>query len=191
MIFYIGVLVGISILVISFRREKRDVGAWALFILGLISIVVSLALYYSDKAENLALKDSIEKSAPAQLQKKIDFSNIASLDDVGKPFTTTGPIGVETGLSKILAPYIHEDNSHTKIECTPEAISSFAKAIDMEPKYPFSYYYLASCEKIKGSIVWNSHMKRALEIFEITTQIAGHNEEHDQALKDIHTRFGL
>lgn len=70
-------------------------------------------------------------------------------------------------------------------------MNAFREVISIEPKFPFAYYYLAYCKKALHDTTWEDDMSVALKIFEKTVKVAGHNENHDQALQDIHERFGL
>lgn len=122
---------------------------------------------------------------------KLDYSYVASLDATGKPFEVVYPLIVETVISKILSPYVQVSATSTNADCSLRGVEAYKRVISIEPKFPFSYYFLASCEKIYRKSEWKADMKKSLEIFQITTQIAGHNMQHDQALDDIHNRFGL
>lgn len=125
------------------------------------------------------------------LREQIEYSYVATLDALGKSYEVTYPLISETPISKILSTYIHMNATNTTSDCSDSAMRAFRNVISLEPKFPFSYYFLATCEKLAGSLVWKSSMLTALNIFQITTQIAGHNVNHDQALNDIHTRFNL
>ena len=53
--------------------------------------------------------------------------------------------------------------------------------IEEHPTFPFSYYVLAVCQRAKGEREWIASSRRALDILEFTTQVAGHNRHHDTA----------
>lgn len=68
-------------------------------------------------------------------------------------------------------------------KCNIDSQKKYDKAIKFNPDYPFSYLALAYCKKQIGEKDWFSYANKAMEIFGITTEINGHNSEHDVALK--------
>lgn len=125
------------------------------------------------------------------LKQKIEYLYVATLNGLGRPYEVNPPLTLETGISAILKPYIFPTATGIGTDCAASARRAFEQAIELEPKFPFPYYYLASCEKLLGKLDWKTTMTKALDIFLITTQIPNHNPNHDEALNDIRARFGL
>jgi hypothetical protein len=71
---------------------------------------------------------------------------------------------------------------HFRPDCTAEALQKNRNAISLFPDFPFTYYALAFCQQISGESEWRSYAEKAIAIFEQTTSIGGHNQNHDQCL---------
>mgnify|MGYP001572373929 CR=1 FL=1 len=189
MLFWASFIIGLSFVILGFAREKKDVFAISLFVLGIVGLIISIPVYVSDKNERMELSNKIDNSNPVKLKKLFDYSNIAKLNALGLDFIVVPPLEHETEISTILKPVIYIGKNQMSSKCDKSAIDAYNKVIKIEPMFPFSYYYLGTCKKINGLPDWKSHTDSAREIFEITTQIAGHNPNHDQALKDIKENY--
>ena len=92
---------------------------------------------------------------------------------------------IPKGLPEILVGSYESIDMGTQYKCDPISQEKFTKAISFNPNYPFSYYALAFCKRDGSGDEWMDYAKKAIEIFQITTQIEGHNSEHDNALEYI------
>ncbi|MFA5318677.1 MAG: hypothetical protein WC323_04400, partial [Patescibacteria group bacterium] len=127
----------------------------------------------------------IDNSNTVKLKEQLDYSNIAKLNAVGLDFIVSPPLRHETPISTILKPVMLIENDLIKANCSQAAFKAFEQVIKLEPMFPFSYYYAGTCLKKMGVSDWKSYIDSAHKILVITTEIAGHNINHDQALKDI------
>ena len=69
--------------------------------------------------------------------------------------------------------------------CDDTGIAAFRRAAEINPDFPFSYWALALCAEKAGDKEWRTLAERAVSILYHTTQIAGHNGHHDQAMKEL------
>ena len=185
---------------------KFSKGQW-IAISGVIAVVVVgvATIYFQSGASSQRVVDSPGSintvgqsgginivNSDETLKKQAEYMDVAALNFNGKSFECQYPISCETDISKILSPYLqtNADNS-LKSDCSAAAMAAFKAVITLNPRFPFSYYFLGACEKIAGVTGWQIPMKTAKDIFDITVTIAGHNPNHDVALSDIHSRFGL
>ena len=73
--------------------------------------------------------------------------------------------------------------------CDSTGIAAFRRATEINPNFPFSYWALALCAKKAGDKEWRTLAERAVTILDHTTQIAGHNGNHDEAMKELRQLF--
>jgi hypothetical protein len=59
------------------------------------------------------------------------------------------------------------------------------------PRFPFAYHVKALLLKNKNDLSWDIYERKAYRIFSITTSINGHDESHDQVLKQIKQYLGI
>ena len=52
-------------------------------------------------------------------------------------------------------------------------------------KFPFAYFYRASCRRLTNDKNWHHDVATARSILIVTTQIPGHHVNHDEILKMI------
>ncbi len=185
MLFGSSFIIGLLLLIFSFTRDKKNFLTVSLFILGIAGLIVSTLIYVSDKNEKIELSNRIDNSNPVKLKKQLDYSNIAKMDALGLDFVAEPPIIYETSISRILKPLISIEKDKINYKCDQLTMKAFDQVIELNPMFPFAYYYLGGCKKIISSPDWKLYIDQAREIFTITTQIVGHNLNHDQAFKDI------
>jgi len=135
-----------------------------------------------------------EKEALSQLENKIkgigysvdaikEYTEISKMDFSGSPYNLAPPLQYSSALTKMLEGcYDKKENAYYPL-CGDDVEETYKKVIENFPKFPFSYYGLASCLKNKGDASWKSYAEKAVDIFKKTTSIDGHNDQHDQALK--------
>jgi hypothetical protein len=113
---------------------------------------------------------------------RLQYLDVAKLNAVG----LTGSVGVgleeHSPLNSLLSPYVHFDPGNLKWDCSDAALAAYSSAIKSESKFPFSYYYRASCEKGRNIDGWQKDVETARRIFLITTQMPGHHPHHDEVL---------
>ncbi len=125
------------------------------------------------------------KSQVDTIREYKDYVEIARLDIAGLPFKATPPLTVSTAFSKMLEGTLDiTDNTYTP-RCGIDIEAKYKEIIAKYPKFPFSYYSLALCLRAREDKTWKDYALKAIEIFKKTTQIEGHNENHDQAMKNL------
>jgi hypothetical protein len=65
--------------------------------------------------------------------------------------------------------------------CTEAAQVKRREAMKRFPRFPFSHYWFALCLRDQHNPEWRDHAFSALDIFNRTTTIAGHQASHDEA----------
>lgn len=139
------------------------------------------------------LQQVAEQLATAQqltheIQQRQEYAEVARLGLDGLLGLAGTGLKETTPLNNILGKYIHADpNTEVRTECTPEAQKAYTDAINLENKFPFSYYYRALCNQRTRSGDWQHDIDTARRILLITTQIPGHNKGHDELLKLLDT----
>ena len=61
----------------------------------------------------------------------------------------------------------------------------WVECIKKFPQFPFAYLYLSTYLKGIGDTSWKDVAHKGIAILKITTQIAGHQPDHDTALKQF------
>jgi len=88
-----------------------------------------------------------------------------------------------TELNNITGAHIHNRNGKVGWDCSAASIEAYTKAANFYLKFPFSYLYRASCNKLNNADEWQKDADTAEKLFRITTQIPGHNQNHDEILR--------
>lgn len=144
-----------------------------------------LAIDLAQQKQELAAqkKDVISLKDVADAAK--EFSDIAALNLMG----ITGIAGVglveSTPISKLLEGTYVIDANRMKYLCTEESKIKLQNTVSQFPKFPFSYYALAYCLKIRAKPDWIEYAHQAIKILKKTTMIAGHNHEHDRIMAEL------
>ena len=121
-----------------------------------------------------------------RLQQGQEYADAARYNPLGLFGLATPPLVEHSALNNILGPYVHhEPNNDFHWDCTPEALKAYTEATEFESKFPFAYFYRGSCERDSNTGDWQHDMVTARTILSITTQIPGHNANHDNVLKWI------
>lgn len=90
----------------------------------------------------------------------------------------------KTTIGKILEHVVYVKNmNQISIGCSNQDFFTLEKIIRDFPKYPFGYFWLATCFQVNKNSLWIDQATQAIRIFKITTSIIGHNFEHDIALR--------
>ena len=131
------------------------------------------------------------KQLTDDLQKKQEYSNVARYGATGLLGWAGVGLKENSPLNKILGPYLHDDPNNFHWDCTPEAITAYTEAIKSERKFPFPYYYRATCNKANNAGDWQRDVEIARNTLLITTQIPGHHVNHDEILEFIDAGRGL
>jgi len=137
-----------------------------------------------------------EKEALSQLENKIkgignsvdaikDYAEISKMDFSGSPYNLASPLQYSSTLTRMLKVCYEKKENAYYPRCGDDAEEAYKKVIESFPKFPFSYYQLALCLRDKGDESWKTYAEKAVDIFEKTTSIDGHNEQHDEVLKRL------
>jgi hypothetical protein len=173
MAFWLGIAVTAASVIISFAwRQKTLTIRVALFVLGLIGIALTADRYLED-----------QKKA----QQTLDYWEAARLNAFALHFIG-GDLEDHTELNNIIGSYIHNQNGTVVWDCSPASIDAYSQAIKFDPKFPFPYFYRATCNNANNTGDWRKDIDTAQALFRITTQIPGHNQNHDEILRMIDRR---
>ena len=123
------------------------------------------------------------------------YGSVALLNMVG----TSGKAGAGIAEANSVLPefenaFDHDQRdgrTHASLRCDEAALEIFHRATEANPDFPFSYFALAVCMVKRGEEGWQVHTQKALEIFEHTTEIAGHHENHGWALNGLRQMLRL
>jgi hypothetical protein len=122
-----------------------------------------------------------------------DYAWIATLTVNGSP-TLKGDVIFTTPISRVVENTWQEvggDTGRFRPVCNQAAFAKDREAVSRFPEFPFSYYALAYCFEKEGRLEWKEYAKQAVAIFEKTTAINGHTENHDQGLAYMRERLAL
>lgn len=114
-----------------------------------------------------------------------DYADMAGLDAFGLDLNPGEGILYSTTISNVVKPFWVKVGDRWHPRADPEAEKAWRTAIERFPRFPFGYYCLAMCLKARNDPEWKSVADKAVVLFKHTTKIAGHKNEHDQALQDL------
>jgi hypothetical protein len=139
------------------------------------------------EAEDQAIAATVA-SINQRASEQLEYYDDARLNAMGS--VSIGGPGVEvmanSEINNIIAPYVHPAaDLHGQWDCTPAALDAYSKAISHDGKFPFAYYYRATCRKAVGEGDWQQDIQKARDILLITTRLPGHHSDHDALLKRI------
>ena len=110
-------------------------------------------------------------------------------------FGLSGRVGLGSGLRETSAISRILENAYERIEsdgqvrwrarCDNESKEAFQDAAALNSDFPFAHWALAVCAFNEQNPLWRTHAQRAVTILEHTTEIAGHNTQHDDALTNL------
>jgi len=136
-------------------------------------------------------QDSIEKkdSRIAELENTtnsiLGYSYVARLDIRG----TTGVAGrgltETTPISKLMKHALVEEKGKLLVKCDTKSTETYYQVISKFPRFPFSYYALAVCLHKQKDDSWKEYAMKAIEILDNTTILSDHNQNHEEALKEL------
>lgn len=182
-------MISAGLLIISFlsligvrfiTRSGRWRRAWYIFCIANLSAAAILSISSWKKSHRVL---GLEK----QLVAVREYSWIARLDALGNP--PGGGIGSDikynTELTNLLRDMYTLKGEQIIMERGSEAEQRYREVIDKYPKFPFGHYFLALCFRERGSVEWQRHAREAVRILKITTQIDGHNSNHDEVLNKV------
>jgi hypothetical protein len=139
----------------------------------------------TEQLQQVAEQLAQAKKLTEQLQEKLEYSNVARYSALGLLGLAGAGLKETSPLNEILGSYVHNDPNNFHWDCTPGAMDAYTKAISLEAKFPFSYYYQGACNKANNIGDWQRDIETSRNILLITTQIPGHNANHDEILKLI------
>lgn len=81
--------------------------------------------------------------------------------------------------------YLKRNGEAHRWECGSVALFHYREIMEQYPKFPFPYYVVSQCLKMKGEPSWEEYAKKGLAIVEKTTQVSGHVSDHDTVLAEL------
>ena len=167
--FWLGLILAALSLVIAFVFPQKTLSTRLLILVfGLAGLGLATIRFVSDQ------RDADEK---------IEYWEVARLNGLAVHFVG-GDLVDHTPLNDIIGAYVRPNSAEKLVwDCSPDAIKAYGEAIKSNTKYPFSYFYRASCAKLNNDGGWQTDVDRAKEILLVTTRIPGHHINHDEILK--------
>ena len=148
-----------------------------------LGVVSSNAL--KDLQNSLAKKDIQINELETKMKAITDYSDIAELNMFGATFYMPGggslitqSNNLITEMSKVFK--FEKEEQRISLIQTNEALDAAKKAIQIEPRFPFSYYAVAFILKGKGEENWVEYADKAINIYNYTTILKGCNSYHPQ-----------
>jgi hypothetical protein len=170
MVFWLAIAVTAASLIVSFVWTQKTLPIrLALLALGLIGIGLAADRYFED-----------QKKA----QQTAEYWEVARLNVSGTHFTG-GDLQEHTQWNDIIGAHIHDRSGKAVWDCDPLALDAYTQLIQLDPKFPFPYFFRASCNHLGNTGEWQKDIEAAQTILRITTQIPGHNQNHDEILSMI------
>ena len=170
-------IVSLLSLGITFFLTDRSHWRKILLVIGIVAAALSGLQAYSNRQRADSLRNEL-----GTLQQKQEYWEVARLNAFGLHFIG-GDLQDHTELNNIIGAYIHDQNGRVTWDCSPTSIEAYTKAVNFDPKFPFSYFYRASCYRLSNATEWQKDADTAQRLFRVTTQIPGHNQNHDEILK--------
>lgn len=136
-------------------------------------VAVMVGSPYASVSYNFGSEDSLLR----------EYANIALLYPEGSDIRVGEGLSISGGLYLILKDTHEVKDGKLHFNCDENSQNVYKHVMEIEPKFPFSYFALADCRKANHQGDWESYARKAVEIFQITTRIGGHRPEHDEALK--------
>lgn len=133
-----------------------------------------------------AQKAEIASTEAIQKQELLEYQDISLFNVIGnKSGKVMGIPFIPTPINNWSVPYIVRSKDEIDFKCSPESIDACELVIKKIPLYPFSYYFLAKCQKEQNDKKWQANAQKARDILKRTTTITGHHGDHDIVLKQI------
>jgi hypothetical protein len=130
------------------------------------------------------------KQAEQTIEATKRYSYIATLTFNGMVYTG-GDVTMPTYISQTVEGTWYEPaQGRFRPVCSAAAFEKDRDAIRLFPDFPFAYYALAYCLEKQGSPEWQTYAEKAVEIFEQTTSIGGHQKSHDECLVYLRQLLG-
>lgn len=116
-----------------------------------------------------------------------EYSSVAELDFVGNPpgIAPGSDLVCNSWLCNQLKGTYTKKNGQIYMSRDKYACDKYIAITKKQPKFPFSYYFVALCLKEKNDDDWNIYAAKAITILEITTTIDGHRVHHDKILDKL------
>ncbi|MCK5579668.1 MAG: hypothetical protein KAJ18_00180 [Candidatus Omnitrophica bacterium] len=114
-----------------------------------------------------------------------NYSHVARLHMNGSIYDVGSQLISTSSLSRVLIGTIERLDGAQDYRCDEESIAKYHEAVEVNSRFPFSYYALAKCYSLKNDKRFYEYLEKAIEILEITTTIDGHTSYHDGVLESL------
>jgi hypothetical protein len=160
----------------GYRLRPKSRGSLILRTLGWVVIVCMALQFYNVQ------RGAVESRLAVT---RLQYSDVSKLSALGLLRIAGSPNLVEQSrINTLIAPFVKlEPKFH--LDCSPEAMAAFDSVVALDDKFPFVYWYRGLCLRATDREGWKQDFAKAKAILEITTNITGHNQNHDEVLKDI------
>ena len=162
----------VAIAILAFRSQKKLDGVLSI----VLAILGCVAIPFSLQAAALQSREQAKLSEYGT----VATWNYQGAQSLSKDYSLPGPI------SGWVDNYVEDTPTGKQIRFDDEAIAVYQDMAKNQPKYPFSYYFLAEAYRLRNNNeLAYTYAKQAIEIFEITTRIPNHSPDHDDALNNM------
>ncbi len=141
--------------------------------------VFALQKYTGDESERLHKLASDIRKMQGDIDAVKQYSDVATMDMIGKNFIGHGVIVSPTEITGIMAGALEGNQFAT----TTGAEKKYREVAEKFPTFPFSYFLISRCLRARDDPSWKDYAHVALDILEKTTTIAGHHQDHDKVLR--------
>lgn len=142
---------------------------------------------------SIAEKDKKIKELEIRTTALIEYSDMSKLNIYGSTFYIPGKKGstiIQDGpIISQMSKVFRYEGGNQELNLTEDALNSAFKVIDIEPRFPFSYYAIAQILRGRGDKKWISYAYKAKEIFGYTTMIKGCSDHHIQCLSIVNKQL--
>lgn len=111
------------------------------------------------------------------------YSNYAKMDVYGRDMIPGYGMKVSSDLIDRMTKILVEQNGSIYVKNDKTLLPEIDNVIRLYPNFPFGHWARYNLLKTLGDNRWKESATKAIDIFEITTTIEGHNRAHDNALK--------
>jgi hypothetical protein len=76
------------------------------------------------------------------------------------------------------------------LSCDAPTLEKLHRVAESNPRFPFTYYGIALCQRKSNEPTWRTHAEKAVEILKMTTSLEDHHAIHDKILAELKGYLG-
>lgn len=173
--------------------EKRDSAIRALQMdaTGISNAFNNLSSVITDLKKENTLKDQQILKLSTSVNEMREYSYTALLNMYGLTMDEGSDIVITSPLSILMHNIFVVNGNNIKVNMNDSALDAVNKAIQIAPKFPFTYYAKAIILRSRNDNKWVEAAETTYKILKITTTIDGHHVNHDDFLAALKKYFSL